>query len=324
MLTKIKGRKVQLFAALFIILGLLVLLFLWGPFQNKQKRILLGDPAQIDQLSITGPGGSVLLRQAENQWLLSGGEKASPISVENLLFAAGRLQVDAVQDLKTEWDSLPVKALSFYSKEKLLLQYETLSRDGQFLLRPAGSEKSYAVSLPGFPELELDRVFSDVEGHYLDRLLIHLLPGDIQSIKVEKGGSPGFSFNSDKEGELSCRLLASDSLVSMDLIDEEAVRMLFTYFTAISFEEKASGLSGPEKAEFEKRWLANISVESFSGEKHSLKVYSLPKDEGVHEHLFKAMAFHNESPEPLLMKYIYLDVLMRDLPAYIGDNSLRQ
>lgn len=324
MAIKIKGREVQLILALLFALLLLVLLIPWGSQQKSGRSILLKDPSLIDQISIMGPGGSVKLERSDEGWLLPGGEQASQVAVDNLIFAAGRLQVDAVLDKDPAWDSLPASELSYYSRGRLVLRYESLNSEGRFMVRPEGTEKKFAVSLPGFPELDLDRVFSNLESHYLERLLISMLPAEILSIEVKKRGHPAFRFTSDKNGELTCLMPESDSLVPLDMLDEEAVRMLFTYFTGIRFEEKAAGFPGPAEALSGERWLANISLESFSGEKHSLQVYSLPGTEGVGTHMFNAMLIHNQNPEPLLVKYIYLDVLMRDLSAYIGDNSLRQ
>ncbi|RLD25345.1 MAG: hypothetical protein DRI70_07270, partial [Bacteroidetes bacterium] len=83
------------------------------------------------------------------------------------------------------------------------------------------------------------------------------------------------------------------------------------------------GPYAPQKEEMARRWLADISLESNEGEKHSLQVYSLPGENGEKEHMFLALVIHNGSSEPLLVNYIYLDVIMRALPAYLGDNSLR-
>ena len=100
--------------------------------------------------------------------------------------------------------------------------------------------------------------------------------------------------------------------------------MLFTYFTAIRYEYKAGALQDlPGGEEMEERWMASLYVESVEGEKHSMQVYSLPGENGEEEDMFRALMIHNNSPEALVVKYIYLDVLMRDLSAYFGDNSLR-
>lgn len=296
----------------------------WGSGGKKDRQIILKDPAKIDQILISGSMGAVELIRGGENWLLPGGQRASQVSVENLLFAAARLQVDAVRTDLPEWDNEAVKQVLFLSSDKHVLQYEAFSRDGGFLIRPSGSEKAYAVSLPGYPELNLEQVFSESESHFMDHLLINLLPKEIRLIEVEKRGSPLFSFSRTDEDSLRCELPHSDSLVPMEFLDQESVRMLFTYFTSIRFEEKSGDMDYLlSEEEMDKRWLATLYVESVEGQQHRMQVYSLPGEEGEFAHMFRALVIHNKSPEPLLIKYIYLDVLMRGLPAYIGDNSLR-
>ena len=321
-----KSRTFPVVAVVLIILAFLFLVIgnPWGSTQKKDRQILLSDPAKIDQILISGSMGSVELVRIGEDWSLPGGERANPVSVENLLFAAGRLQVDAVFTDLSEWDNEAVKQVSFLSSEKLVLQYDALSRDGGFLLLPSGSERAYAVSLPGYPDLNLNQVFSDTENHYMDHLLINLLPKEIRQIEVEKRGSPPFRFTRSDEDSIRCELPGSDSLVPMEVLNEESVRMLFTYFTSIRFEAKAWEMEYQlSKEDMDERWLASLYVESLEGQQHRLQVYSLPGEEGELAHMFRALVIHNKSPEPLLIKYIYLDVLMRGLPAYFGDNSLR-
>jgi hypothetical protein len=243
--------------------------------------------------------------------------------VENLLFAARRLQVDAIQTGLTGQNNEAFRQVSFLNHEKPVLQYTLMERDGGILLLPRGSEKAFTVSLPGFPELHLSQVFSDSQNHYREHMLIDIPPVQIRQIEVEKRGSPTFRFSRNGDGELVCELPGSDSLVPMEIIDKESVQMLFTYFTSIRYQEKADLQHLPSGEEMKERWLGRVYVESDRGVGHTLQVYSLPGDAGEKDHMFRALVIHNNSPEPLVVNYIYLDVLMRGLPAYFEDNPLR-
>ncbi|MDX2432697.1 MAG: hypothetical protein QNK35_17295 [Bacteroides sp.] len=326
MFFKLKSRRYSGVALilLFITLAILLLVRPWDSTPKQSREILLADGAKISQVRISGPTGTVTLSRSDGTWTLQDGERANPLAVENLLFAAERFQVDAIQSNTSDWEKKALKEVSFLSKNKLVRQYQILSTDGYFLLRPSGSEKMMAVSLPGYPELDLDQVFSDSDNHYREHVFIDLLPKEILKIEVEKKGSPAFMFSRDEADEISCVLPLSDSLVPRELLNEEAVRMLFTYFTAIRYEYKAGSLQDvPGEEEMSERWMASLYVESVEGEIHQMQVYSLPGENGMQEDMFRAVIIHNKSPEALVVKYIYLDVLMRDLPAYFGDNSLR-
>jgi hypothetical protein len=310
---KFKRYTGLVLSLLMIALILLLFVFPRGSERSKGRQILIGDSSRIDQVMIVGGSDTVRLFRADDVWKLPGGEDVNPVAVENLLFAAERLQVDAVHNDQHEWSDRASREVIFMKGERPVLQYALLSREGCMLLRPEGSEKIFTVSLPGYPELDLNRVFSDLENHYREHMLIDLLPSEIRLIELEKKGQPAFRFSMDRAGGLSCELPNSDSLIPMDLLDEGAVRMLFTYFTSIRYEE----LAGERQPVSD---LASLYVESHEGEKHSLQVYSLPGESGEKEDMFRALVIHNNDPDPLVINYIYLDVLMRGLSAYIGDN----
>ncbi len=289
--------------------------------RRESRKMLVEDSSRIDHITIAGEHDTVSLSKMGGVWQLPGGDDVNPVAVENLFFAAERLQVEAVHSDLDEWADGSTRQVSFLSGNRLLLQYEILSRDGRLLLRLAGSERAFTVSLPGYKELDLTRVYSSSENHYRKHILIDLMPSEIRHITLEKRGHPEFRLSMDEEGQISCTLPQSDSLVPVELLDEEAIRMLFTYFTSIRYEEKAGDrMSLPGKEEMRERWLASLYLESTEGEKHSLRVYSIPGDNGEKTHMFRALVIHNDSPDALIINYIYLDVLMRGLSAYIGDN----
>jgi len=311
-------------AGLLVLILTLVLLFIvdkGGAVRRESRRILLDDSSSIDQLVIAGDVDTVRLSKTGDIWQLPGGEQVNPVSVENLLFAAERLQVDGVLAEQGDWTGKLARQVFYLSENRRVLQYETLWSEGSLLLRLAESERVFRVSLPGYQELDLSQVFSSSAKHYREHILIDLLPSEIRLIELEKRGQPAFRFSMDEAGELHCSLPQTDSLVPAQLLNEEAVRMLFTYFTSIRYEEKAGGLVPARAMEgLEEWWLASLYIESQEGEKHNLKIYSIPVENGEKSHMFRALVKHNNSPDALIVNYIYLDVLMRGLSVYIGDN----
>lgn len=309
---------------LVIVVILLLIIDPWGALRKESRQIVIQDPSKIDQVQIAGLADTVWLSRVEAGWQLSGGEDANPVAVENLLFAAERLQIDAVHTGAEQWSRDGLRKVSFMRGKTTLLQYETTSRDGRFMLRLCGSEKAFTVSLPGYAELDLSRVFSDLENHYMEHLLIDWFPSEIRHIGVEKRGQDAYRFSKNEFDVISCEIPQYDSLISMDLLDEESVRQLFTYFTSIRYDERVEvmpfDLAGEEGKD---RWLASLNVELNGGEKHSLQIYSLPGDEGEMNHMFRALVIYDKSSGALVINYIYLDVLMRSLSAYFGDNLLQ-
>jgi hypothetical protein len=174
------------------------------------------------------------------------------------------------------------------------------------------------VELFGHTDVDLANVFAAHPGHYLEHMLVHLLPSEIRSVEVERKGALPFRFTMDSAGELEATLNG----MKMDpaQMDELAVRLLFSYFTAIRYEDKASTPGDAPPAGKEDTWMATLRVESVRGEHHHLSVHSLPVESPSDRHLFQALVYYNKAPEPLIVKYIYLDVLMRGAGSYFGDN----
>jgi hypothetical protein len=126
----------------------------------------------------------------------------------------------------------------------------------------------------------------------------------------------------DDRGEISCRMISPEGRELPVEVDELSVRLLFSYFTHIRYEkrlEKASELSLASLAP--ERKLARLEVESATGERHVMEVFSMPGENGRESHMHRALVLHNEDPDPLIINYLYLDVLMRPLQRYYVDNG---
>jgi hypothetical protein len=154
----------------------------------------------------------------------------------------------------------------------------------------------------------------------MEHLLISLLPSQIRSLEVRRKGERAFRFSMDEQGAFSCLLPEQDSVVPAALLDETAIRLLFSYFTAIRYEHTLDEWEGAmEKAPGEEQWLATLSLTSREGESHRLELWSLPGEQPGESHMFLAAVRYNEGADLLVVKYIYLDVLMRPLQVYYVD-----
>ena len=147
--------------------------------------------------------------------------------------------------------------------------------------------------------------------------VIHTTKRHIQHIEVERRGEEAFRFTMDTKGGITCSLPATDVILSQGDLDDLSIRLLFSYFTSIRYEARAGESAQLHEAKVDReRWMASLYVESRLGETHSLEVFSIPGDKAMEPHMFQALVLHNDDPEPLIINYIYLDVLMRGLDSY--------
>jgi hypothetical protein len=321
-----KNRRILLaiLSLIIVVLALILLVRPWEPGERGARSVALRDVEDVDRIVLADPYTTTELTKGEGEWYLFGTETVNPVSVENLLIAAGRLEISSITENGVLADTAKSRAdvteVTFYKGERVLLTYSLRAYSGRSLLHPAGSARSYYVDLPGYPGLDLDRVFSATPDHYREHLLIDLRPSEISNIRIQLASGAAFRFTQDLNGDIHCESAGEQTLLPDGKLNELAVRLLFSYFTSIRFEQlagiSADSLSSPEAQEWK---LATITVESFSGEHHTLQVFSYHEEPGAEPHLFKAVVLYDNEKDAMFVNYIYLDVLMRGISHYFGE-----
>jgi hypothetical protein len=309
---------------LAVLAALLLIKDPWNTLRKDSRNVALRDMAAVDRIVLTDAYDSTELAKVDGSWLLFGEEACNQTSVENLLIAASRLQIssmislDGDEDLGLEPGN--VRRITWYKGDRALLSFGFTSVSGGSLVIPPRSDRAYYVTVPAYPNLKLDKVFSSASNHYREHLLIDLLPSEISLIGIELPSGEAFRFLQDSAGNIQMESDQSDLLIREEESNELAIRLLFSYFTSIRFEERsgiaADLLSGPGSNSSP---MATLHVLSFSGEDHTLKIYPYHESPGDEAHLFKALVIYNQEPEALLVNYIYLDVLMRGLSHYLRE-----
>ncbi len=306
-------KKIVLVVASIVVLVVVLMVFTnpWSTMRGNSRQVALKSPGEVDRIVVTDHMDSTVLTRDNDTWYLNGDEEAGQIPVENLLIAAERLEIRSIISADSESGDKSSRTITYYRGDKILLTYVLQARQGKYILTSPGSKNSYFVSVSGYPGLNLEKVFSSAPNHYREHLLIDLLPSEISIIEIELDDGENFRFEQDLEGNIT---------LSAGEPDELAVRLLFSYFTSIVYEDKSGIIaSSLFQADSSPQAMAHLRVESYGGEKHSLQVFPYVENQGEQPHMFKALVFYNDKPEALIVNYIYLDVLMYDLSHYVGD-----
>jgi hypothetical protein len=320
-----KRRSILLLFILLPAAFILVLLINpWDLRERDSRRVALKDLEEVDRIVLADSYNNSELSFRNGKWYLFGTEEVNPLTVENLLFAASRLEVGSITGLEVfDEPGDPggdVTELSYYKGERVLLTYRLKMQTGRYLLNPKDSEKAYYVSLPGYPDLDLERVFSATPDHYREHLLIDLRPSEIRYIEISLASGEAFRFTQDQEGNISCTAANEDTRIPEGEPNDLAMKLLFSYFTSIRYEQQ-SGISADSLLEGadSSRKMATVRLESFSGQGHSMQVFPYLEIPGAEPHLFRALVFYNDEQYAKYINYIYLDVLMRGLSHYFGE-----
>lgn len=320
-------QKRRLIQILIVLLAALLFMVLLGPWElsgGSDRGIVLKKAEEVDRIVLADAYQTSELIREQAGWQLFGTEEVSSVTVENLLYAASRLEVGSITETEV-LENAPgsadeISEISFFKGDRMLLSYSLTKHAGRYLLHPMGSDRAYFVSLPGYPDLDLTRVFSAAPDHYREHLLIDLRPSDIASISIELATGEAFAFTQDQDGTITCRVSNEQTTMPGGEPRELSMKLLFSYFTSIRFEQrttiKADSLLTDKKLH---GWMATIGLESLGGEHHVLQVFPYRSSADADPHLFKALVVYNNEQDALLVNYIYLDVLMRGLSHYIGE-----
>lgn len=318
----------QALKLLFILIpAVLLILLLAGPWKLWERNnggVVLKHMEEVDRIVLVDRYNSTELSRVDDSWYLFGTEEVSMVTVENLLIAASRLEVASIVNSKAfdDYGASPEESrqITYFRGQKQELSYRLKAMSGKYLLLPDASEIAYYVALPGYPDLDLDRIFSANPDHYRDHLLIDLRPSDISSIEIDLGSGEAFRFTQDQGGNITCHPANENTIIPDIKPNELTTKLLFSYFTSIRFEQKA-GIPADSllKADTPFQPMARIEVESASGEVYSLRVFSYLDFPDSKPDLFRALVIFNDERDALFINYIYLDVLMRGLSHYFGE-----
>lgn len=317
----------QIFAVVFLILALLrVILFVkpWNSQDSEGRKVALRDISLVDRIVVVDSYHSTELMKVDDSWFLFGTEPVNPLETDRLLTAAGRLEIASIlgSEAHAASDSIQgdMRIVTFFRGEDVLLSYGLKNIAGKFLLIPPDSESSFYVTVPGYAGLDLSRVFSASPDHYRDHLLMDLRPSEISVIEIDLAPGEAFCFIQDREGNIRCEPGNEHTVLPQGEPNTLSMKLLFSYFTSFRFEQgsgiPADSLTKSARGELK---LATIGIETFSGERHSLEVFSYHETPGSEPHLFRALVLHNEKQEAFFVNYIYLDVLMRGISHYFGE-----
>jgi len=320
-----KYRRPVLSILPVILIGVLLLLIHpWNQTQRGNRSLVLRDVEEVDRIVLADSYNSCELIKGDGSWYLFGTEPVSPVSVDNLLFTASRLEVSSIVGEEvyqgSDGSQGDPREVTFFKGDKVLLTYTFRNVSGRTLVHPNGSETVFYVSLPGYPGVDLDRVFSANSDHYLAHLLLDLRPSEILAIEIDRASGEAFRFTQDQLGNIRCDPANENTPLPEGKPNEHAMKLLFSYFTSIRFDQisdiSADSLSGAGE---HGQKMATILVESFSGESYSLQVFPYYEKPGSEPHLFKALVLFNDQEDAMIVNYIYLDVLMRSLSHYFGE-----
>ena len=317
-----KGQNKFLFwiVAIGLVAMALILIFTnpWSTLVQETREINLSPRDQVTKITLASQSDSTTLMLSDSEWTIAGNEAANQVAVENLLFAAGRLSIISLLSFDERDELWTRTTVSYFHGNKEILTYDFYFDGKNYMIHQSGSKSLYVIRLSGFEAIRLSGVFSPVQNHYYKLNLIALLPGEIAELHINIPGKSAYTINQDAAGNYVCFNDLLQAEVPPSSIDDPKVRHLLSYFSDIRYEEIYDKLNASSlRTEMRDKMLAQIEVRSRAGDSHTMAVYPFPDAGGGDPDLFRALVIYNEQSTVLVINYIYLDVLMRDLKSYL-------
>ena len=285
----------------------------WTTTGSEMNDILLPKDADVSSILVISGYDTLGFMHKDSAWHLEG-EVLNSVAVENLLFAAARLRMTGVIPVSAtiEWGELT--EFIFQGKRKMQANfYFGKTGKGDAVFQP-GAETGYGVEMPGFENFPLEKVFSANRDHYRKHLLVSLLPSEVRSVTVIPHSTTSFHAVQDSLYNMEVVDLSGRRDVT-DHVDERKVRMLFSYFNAIRYDEVVTD-GDIEPGTLTDIPYATVEVTSFDGREWKFDIYQWIKTGSEEPDLFESLVIVNNTMPYRSVNYYYLDLLMRGMESY--------
>ena len=275
--------------------------------------MLLPKDADVSNILVINGYDTLGFVQKDTAWYLEG-EELNSVALENLLFAAARLRMIGVIPVSAIIGGGELTEFIFQGKRKMLANfYFGTTGHGDAVFQP-GAETGYGVEMPGFEDLPLEKVFSSNRDHYRKHLLVSLLPSEVRSVTVIPRSGTSFHAVQDSLYDMEVVDLSGMRNVT-DHVDEHKVRMLFSYFNAIRYDEVVTE-DDIEPGTIPETPYATVEVTSFDDRKWKFEIYQWIKTGSEEPDIFESLVIVNNTLPYRSVNYYYLDLLMRGLESY--------
>jgi len=302
--------KKFLFIALTIIVAAFVAIYLRNQnsstLNKKDIAFHLQNIDEVDGIEIVSGGQRIELLRNNGNWELNG-KAADTKRVNNLLIIAKRLKAISpaaksnLAELKTCVNN--GIGVSYYSGKKLINAYRFCNQGMIFFASLLKSDKLFQVEAQGYPNLDLNRIFSPDITYWTNLNSINYNADEIQSIIIEypKNTKNSFVLSVDSPGRYS--LQSNFTGNTIDSLDSDLIELYLRFFSTLPYtmlsEKEISEISLPEEPFF------ILSVESDRQSNLLLKAYRKINPENGE---MDQKEFYGDIQEKGLVKLNYTDL----------------
>lgn len=241
----------------------------WFIINNKRSTIketlrdfAVEDTAAVNKIFLADKRGNSITLQKNTDgkgWMLNGKYSARMDLVNTLLLTMKKVDVKEpvgkkAQDNVVKQLAAEAVRCEIYQDDKLVKAYyvgsQTQDMTGTYMIlidletmKP--SAKPFITYIPGFEGYLSTRYVTD-EKTWRDRTVMHYIPTDIKSVKLEVPDSPEMGYELTVKGNNDYEVTMLDGHKAVADIDPVAVKQYLSYFQQVDFESLDLAMSQKE------------------------------------------------------------------------------
>jgi hypothetical protein len=195
-------------------------------------------PDAITKILIESKNARTDLEKINNQWHVNG-EEGNQERIHDLLIISELIEADApVSFSQTDSINQQLKngtRISFYEGKRRIYSFLLCKWENMLFARNIRSEKPFRVSVKGYPNIDLVRVFSASATDWTSNILIDLTPDAIEQVKIDYPSKQSRSFHLIVAENGKYTLFGPDSTNLSLKVDHEIAKEYCSFFSKIRF-----------------------------------------------------------------------------------------
>jgi hypothetical protein len=247
---------------------------------RSEKQFALTEVKKIDRIVIVKGDSKIVLEKKSNSWSLN--EKEVRNDLINLLFGVS-VGLDAIAPVPIHSvDSVLEKLregtkVSFYKKREIVNSFTLCkSNDNIFGLR-GDYETPYKITLRGFSDIDLTKIYSTDENYWLTNIFINFEPEDIKSISIDYPANPDMGFILEKTDNSGYKISKKTHKKELSETDPEIISEYLYFFDNIRFYPIDDSTDIRNNVIISRNNFFNLSIQTTDGHSVSVSGYNKPE-----------------------------------------------
>jgi hypothetical protein len=224
---------------LFAILALYLTIYRKGTSLNKTEKIFaLSNSKEINCIKIVNNEDGITLLKGSGKWSIDNKEVRDDLINTLLGVSEGLDAISPVSgkdcDSVLYWLDKGTK-IAFYDNNRIINSFRICKQNNTIYGVLEGSHNPYKLSLRGFPDIDLIKIYSAKAEHWKMNVLINFDPSAIKSIILEYSLKPENSFQLEKKDDGQFYLSKSGRFSALQNTDPEILAEYLSFFSDIKY-----------------------------------------------------------------------------------------